>query len=299
MTADFQDQKKHSRNASFMSRFVEIWDDKFAQNRATQPGIDVWFIHTPRLPTKGFPAVGLTTVLISQSEDAETRSVWEALRGAFVFATVQHRRFEGVDAIKSVEHCLGDLPQISQVVVHAPNGGHEESITQIGNLLRRMCASLSVLVTSKTGKFPLGLFDGCIRADANLLALTTLSTLLMVQGLDATVEYVCVDVEDVKFVMGNDASDVRLVEALWLPATQKLIFFDEREAQHVEGSCALWVSLEGTQSSLIQHSQILKSLPLGDTKRKSERNFIFNQPIRQYYTTALYGSATRVRILCR
>ena len=282
-----------------MSRFVEIWDDKFAQNRATQPGIDAWFIHTPRLPTKGFPAVGLTTVLISQTEDAETRSVWEALRGAFVFATAQHRRFEGVDAIKGLEYCLGDLPQISQVVVHAPIGGHEDSIKQIGELLRRVSAPLSVFVTCKTGEFPPELFDICIRADANPLALTTLSALIMVQGLDATVEYVCTDVADVKYVMGNAASGVRLVEALWLPATKKLVFIDEREAEYVEGSCALWVSIEGMKPSLSQHREILKSLPLGDEKRKSERNFLFNQPIRQYYTTALYGSATRVRILCR
>ena len=282
-----------------MSRFVEIRDDKFAQNRATQTGIDAWFIYTPSLPTKEFPAVGLTTVLISQAQDAETRSVWEALRGAFVFATVQHRRFEGVKAIKGLEYCLDELPQISQVVVHAPNGGHEENIEEIGKLLRRVSAPLSVLVTSKTGEFLPGLFDGCIRADANALALTTLSTLIMIQGLDATVEHVCIDVEDVKFVMGNESSGVRLVEALWLPATKKLVFSDEREAEYVEGSCALWVSLEGMQSSLSQLGEILKSLPFRKKNIKSQRNFMFNQPIHQYYTTALYGSVTRVRILCR
>lgn len=284
-----------------MSRFVEIWDDPFARNGAAQPGIDAWFMHSTQRPSKGAPdaAPTFSTVLLSPATDALTRAAWQALRGAFVFARVEHVRFEGVNAVGALEYCLQDLPQITQAIVHAPDNRHDEIVNQIGSVLSRVGAPLSVLVTRNDGPFVPGTFHGCIRAEEGALARTALSALMMFQGLDAAVELVCLDVADVRSVLGETASGARLVEALWLPADKKLVFCDSRDIDHVAAASPLWVSIDAWTISLNETREICNAYPIRVDADNSGRTMILNIPRRQWYATALYGPLTRVRILCR
>mgnify|MGYP001317713879 CR=1 FL=1 len=284
-----------------MSRFVEKWDDLFARNQAAQPGIDAWFIHSPQRPSRMAPDAALTfsTVLLSPATDAASRAAWQALRGAFVFARVEHVRFEGANAVGALEYCLQDLPQITQAIVHAPDDRHDEIISQIGSVLSRVGALLSVLVTRHDGPFVPGTFHGCIREEEGALARTALSALMMFQGLDAAVDMVCLDVEDVRSVLGEAASGVRLVEALWLPADKKLVFCDARDIDPVATAHALWVSIDAWATSVQETREIWTAYPIKTASGDLRREIVFNAPSHQWYTTALGGPLTRVRILYR
>lgn len=283
-----------------MSRFVEKWDDLFARNEAAQPGIDAWFIHSPQRPSRMAPDVALTfsTVLLSPATDALSRAAWQALRGAFVFARVEHVRFEGANAVEALECCLQDLPQITQAIVHAPDDHHDEIVSQIGSVLSRVGALLSVLVTRHDGPFVPGAFHGCIRAEKTALARTVLSALMMFQGLDAAVEMVCLDVEDVRSVLGETASSVRLVEALWLPSDKKLVFCDALDRDSVATAHALWVSVDAWTTSVQEIREISTAYPIKSDSGDPCREIVVNVPLHQWYTTALAGPWTRVRILC-
>ena len=284
-----------------MSRFVEKWDDLFARNEAAQPGIDAWFVHITQRPSKAAAdaALTLSTVLLSPATDAPTRAAWQALRGAFVFARVEHVRFEGAKALGALEYCLQDLPQITQAIVHAPDDRHDEVVSQIGSVLSRVGALLSVLVTRHDGPFVPGTFHGCIRSEEAALARTALSALMMFQGLDAAVEMVCLDVEVVRSVLGETASGARLIEALWFPSDKKLVFCDARDIAPVATAHALWVSIDAWTTSVHEIREISTAYPIKSDSGEPCREIVVNVPLHQWYTTALGGPWTRVRILCR
>ncbi len=284
-----------------MSRFVEGWDDLFARNEATVPGIDAWLIHSTQRPSRMAPDAPpiLSTVLISPARDALTRSAWQALRGAFVFARVEHVRFEGAKAVAALEFCLQDLPQLAQAIVHVPEDRQDEVVSQIGAVLSRVGAPISVLVTSNDGPFVPGPFHGCIRAEAGALSRTALSALMMFQSLDAAAELVCLDLQDVRSVMGDTGDSVRLVEALWRSSDKTLVFCETEDISLVAAAHALWVSIDAWTTSVQEAREICNAYPIKVDSGNLCREVVVNLPLHQWYTTALAGPMARVRILCR
>lgn len=284
-----------------MSRFVEEWDDLFARNETQVPGIDAWLIHSTQRPSRMAPdgAPILSTVLISPARDALTRAAWQALRGAFVFARVEHVRFEGANAVTALESCLQDLPQITQAIVHAPDDRQDEVVSQIGSVLSRVGALMSVLVTSNDGPFVPGPFHGRIRAEAGAVACTALSALMMFQSLDAAAEMVCLDTQDVRSVLGETADSVRLVEAMWRRSDKSLVFCESGDVALVAAARALWVSVDAWTISVQEAREIWNAYPIKVDSANRCRGIVVNLPLHQWYTTALAGPMTRVRILYR
>lgn len=284
-----------------MSRFVEGWDDLFARNEAQVPGIDAWLIHSTQRPSRmGLDSAPiLSTVLLSPARDALTRASWQALRGAFVFARVEHVRFEGANAVRALESCLQDLPQVTQAIVHAPDDRQGEVVGQIGAVLSRVGALMSVLVTSNDGRFVPGPFHGCIHAEASALARTSLSALLMFQSLDAAAEMVCLDTQDVRSVLGEAADSVRLVEAMWRRSDKSLVFCESGDVALVAAAHALWVSVDAWTISVQEAREIWNAYPIKVDSANRCREVVVNLPLHQWYTTAWAGSMTRVRILYR
>lgn len=284
-----------------MSRFVEAWDDLFARNEAARPGIDAWLIHSTQRPSRMAPdeAPILSTVLISPARDALTRAAWQALRGAFVFARVEHVRFEGANAVTAFESCLQDLPQITQAIVHAPDDRQDEVISQIGAVLSRVGALISVLVTGGDGPFVPGTFHGRIRAEAGAVARTALSALMMFQSLDAAAEMVCLDTQDVRSVLGETAGNFRLVEALWRSSDKSLVFCESGDVALVAAARALWVSVDAWTTSVQEAREIWNAYPIKVDSANPCRDVVVNLPLHQWYTTALACPLTRVRILHR
>jgi hypothetical protein len=283
-----------------MSRFVEGWDDLFARNEAQVPGIDAWLIHSTQRPSRmGLDSAPiLSTVLLSPARDALTRAAWQALRGAFVFARVEHVRFEGANAVTALESCLQDLPQITQAIVHAPDDRQDEVVSQIGSVLSRVGALMSVLVTHEDEPVS-GTFHGRIRAEAGAVARTALSALMMFQSLDAAAEMVCLDTQDVRSVLGETLDSVRLVEALWRRSDKSLVFCESGDVALVAAAHALWVSVDAWTISVQEAREIWNAYPIKVDSANRCREVVVNLPLHQWYTTALAGPMTRVRILYR
>ena len=122
---------------------------------------------------------------------------------------------------------------------------------------------------------------------------------MMFQGIDTLEQMNGFAISDVLDVLENASDDLRLVEAFWLPAGQKLVFLDERDAKYVECACALWVSIEGWLVRYSQINDILNSHPIRIGGKISDRVLVYNAHASQRDTTAMYGPVTRVRILCR
>lgn len=284
-----------------MSRMVHEWDDPFALNEAPVPGIDAWLVHSTQRPSRMAPDAPpvLTTVLLSPASDAASRATWQALRGAFVSSRVEHLRFEGPNAHASLEYVLSDLPQITQAIVHAPGAHHDETIRQIGSVLRRVGAVLSVLVTGDERPPVPGLFHGCIWADGGLLARTALSALMMFQSLDAASEMVCLDTQDVQAVLGGTADSVRLVEALWRSSDRSLVFSTSGDVATVAAARALWISIDAWTTSVQEVRDICRADPIHQDGANPGRTLVVNVPFHHWYATALAGPMTRVRLLCR
>ena len=273
-----------------MSRFVEGWDDLFARNEAQVPGIDAWLIHSTQRPSRMAPDAApiLSTVLLSPARDALTRAAWQALRRAFVFARVEHVRFEGANAVAALESCLQDLPQLTQAIVHAPEDRQDEVVSQIGAVLSRVGALLSVLVTTDDGPF-----------GSTPLARTALSALMMFQSLDASAEMACLDTQDVRSVLGETADSVRLVEALWRSSDKSLVFCEPEDIALVAAAHAIWVSIDAWTTSVQEAHEIWTTYPIKVNSANQCRELVVNLPLHQWYTTALASPLARVRILCR
>jgi hypothetical protein len=284
-----------------MSRFVEGWDDLFARNEAQVPGIDAWLIHSTQRPSRMAPEAApiLSTVLLSPARDALTRAAWQALRRAFVFARVEHVRFEGANAVAALESCLQDLPQLTQAIVHAPEDRQDEVVSQIGAVLSRVGALLSVLVTTDDGPFGSTPFHGRIRAEVGALARTALSALMMFQSLDASAEMACLDTQDVRSVLGETADSVRLVEALWRSSDKSLVFCEPEDIALVAAAHAIWVSIDAWTTSVQEAHEIWTTYPIKVNSANQCRELVVNLPLHQWYTTALASPLARVRILCR
>ena len=263
-----------------MSRFVEGWDDLFARNEAQVPGIDAWLIHSTQRPSRMAPDAApiLSTVLLSPARDALTRAAWQALRRAFVFARVEHVRFEGANAVAALESCLQDLPQLTQAIVHAPEDRQDEVVSQIGSVLSRVGALLSVLVTTDDGPFGSTPFHGRIRAEVGALARTALSALMMFQSLDASAEMACLDTQDVRSV---------------------LVFCEPEDIALVAAAHAIWVSIDACTTSVQEAHEIWTTYPIKVNSANQCRELVVNLPLHQWYTTALASPLARVRILCR
>lgn len=212
--------------------------------------------HEPHGPGE---LTSMSCLLVSLVHNERTTACLALLAASLNGVHVRQQRFDGDDAVRDLANAMRDRTDVfASAVVLLDDGsagpyGLQRAQAVFDGLRARSRDTTGLVAAISTRPEAWGVLqgiDGFVRAYAGDAAAVAAKLFTALATMTAPILWTCLDAEDIRSTLGSAARPSQIIDALWLPKREQLVFAADADEQRFRQSEAAAAFIFVDQSTL-------------------------------------------------